>query len=180
MRIQSLQLQNFKRFTDLKIEGIPDSAKLVLLIGANGSGKSSVFDALNRFSAGVGSGGSLGLGMVNHDYYRKSGNKSYSGKISLWCGHVEENAQALLAAYPLQLASPQSLPPFGPECCLVEMLSTGLCRYLVLGFWLVGTTGRAVRPVVVERLERKQVGVVNDAHEQSRIPVRNYLVKPEK
>lgn len=47
MRIQSLQLQNFKRFTDLKIEGIPESAKLVLLIGANGSGKSSVFDALN-------------------------------------------------------------------------------------------------------------------------------------
>jgi energy-coupling factor transporter ATP-binding protein EcfA2 len=47
MRIQSIQLQNFKRFTDLKIEGIPESAKLVLLIGANGSGKSSVFDALN-------------------------------------------------------------------------------------------------------------------------------------
>ena len=47
MRIQSIQLQNFKRFTDLKIEGIPETAKLVLLIGANGSGKSSVFDALN-------------------------------------------------------------------------------------------------------------------------------------
>jgi len=50
MRIQSLQLQNFKRFTDLKIESIPDSSKLVLLIGANGSGKSSVFDALHLFS----------------------------------------------------------------------------------------------------------------------------------
>ncbi len=47
MRIQSIHLQNFKRFTDLKIEGVPESAKLVLLIGANGSGKSSVFDALN-------------------------------------------------------------------------------------------------------------------------------------
>lgn len=50
MRIQSIHLQNFKRFTDLKIEGIPESGKLVLLIGANGSGKSSVFDALNLFS----------------------------------------------------------------------------------------------------------------------------------
>jgi hypothetical protein len=50
MRIQSIHLQNFKRFTDLKIEGIPESAKLVLLIGANGSGKSSVFDALNLLS----------------------------------------------------------------------------------------------------------------------------------
>lgn len=50
MRIQSVHLQNFKRFTDLKIEGVPESAKLVLLIGANGSGKSSVFDALNLLS----------------------------------------------------------------------------------------------------------------------------------
>ena len=47
MSIQAIHLQNFKRFTDLKIEGIPDTAKLVLLIGANGSGKSSIFDALN-------------------------------------------------------------------------------------------------------------------------------------
>lgn len=45
MRITKLRLQNFKRFTDLTIEGIPLTAKLVLLIGANGSGKSCVFDA---------------------------------------------------------------------------------------------------------------------------------------
>lgn len=45
MKIYSLTLKNFKRFTDLQISGIPNSAKLVLLIGANGSGKSSVFDA---------------------------------------------------------------------------------------------------------------------------------------
>lgn len=45
MQIQKIQLQNFKRFTDLTIEGIPENTKLVLLIGANGSGKSSVFDA---------------------------------------------------------------------------------------------------------------------------------------
>ena len=45
MRIHSLQLKNFKRFTDLELREIPETAKLVLLIGANGSGKSSVFDA---------------------------------------------------------------------------------------------------------------------------------------
>ena len=45
MKIKSLQLKNFKRFTDLTLQGIPDNAKLVLLIGSNGSGKSSVFDA---------------------------------------------------------------------------------------------------------------------------------------
>lgn len=53
MQIQKIQLQNFKRFTDLTIEDIPENTKLVLLIGANGSGKSSVFDAfevLNVYS----------------------------------------------------------------------------------------------------------------------------------
>jgi len=45
MRIKSLELKNFKRFTDLTISDIPETAKLVLLIGSNGSGKSSVFDA---------------------------------------------------------------------------------------------------------------------------------------
>lgn len=44
MRITKLRLQNFKRFTDLTIEDVPATAKLVLLIGSNGSGKSSVFD----------------------------------------------------------------------------------------------------------------------------------------
>ena len=45
MRITKVELKNFKRFTDLTIDGIPTDAKLVLLIGSNGSGKSSVFDA---------------------------------------------------------------------------------------------------------------------------------------
>ncbi len=52
MRITSINLQNFKRFTDLAVEGIPEGAKLVLLIGANGSGKSSVFEALDFLAKG--------------------------------------------------------------------------------------------------------------------------------
>ena len=47
MRITNLKIENFKRFTDLSIKQIPESAKLVLLIGSNGSGKSSVFDAFD-------------------------------------------------------------------------------------------------------------------------------------
>ena len=50
MKIQSIHLKNFKRFTDLKIENIPPTAKLVVLLGPNGCGKSSVFDALHRKS----------------------------------------------------------------------------------------------------------------------------------
>lgn len=52
MRISRLYMENFKRFTDLTLEGIPKETKLVLLIGSNGSGKSSVFDgfeAANRY-----------------------------------------------------------------------------------------------------------------------------------
>lgn len=45
MKIAQIQLKNFKRFTDLRIDLGNSAPKLVLLIGANGSGKSGVFDA---------------------------------------------------------------------------------------------------------------------------------------
>ncbi len=52
MKITRLRLKNFKRFTDLTIDlGDAQSPKLVLLIGANGSGKSAVFDAMEIISA---------------------------------------------------------------------------------------------------------------------------------
>jgi predicted ATPase len=49
MKISKIHLKNFKRFTELTIDQIPLDTKLVLLIGANGSGKSSVFDAFDSF-----------------------------------------------------------------------------------------------------------------------------------
>ena len=67
MKIDSIHLQNFKRFTDLKIQNIPATAKLVVLLGPNGYGKSSVFDALHYKSCqyrGVSHSG-------NADYYSK-------------------------------------------------------------------------------------------------------------
>ncbi|PSR56145.1 chromosome segregation protein SMC [Adhaeribacter arboris] len=47
MKVSKIELVNFKRFTDLTISDIPETAKLVLLIGSNGSGKSSLFDAFD-------------------------------------------------------------------------------------------------------------------------------------
>ena len=47
MKIKSIKLVRFRRFTNLTIE-LPESARLVVMIGPNGSGKSTVFDALLR------------------------------------------------------------------------------------------------------------------------------------
>ena len=49
MRIRSIYLKDFKRFVDLAIEDIPNTAKLVILVGPSGSGKSSLFEAINTW-----------------------------------------------------------------------------------------------------------------------------------
>jgi AAA15 family ATPase/GTPase len=71
MRIQKLQLQNFKRFTDLTIV-LDKPYKLVLLIGANGSGKSSIFDAFAAISSLK-----KGQGFVDASYHRKNINNHF-------------------------------------------------------------------------------------------------------
>ena len=45
MKISSVSLRSYKRFTHLVIDEIPETARLVVLIGPNGTGKSSIFDA---------------------------------------------------------------------------------------------------------------------------------------
>lgn len=67
MRVSSIKLKNFKRFSDLLIREIPQSAKLVVVVGPNGCGKSSLFDAfLHWYRQKVGFG-------INSDlqYFRK-------------------------------------------------------------------------------------------------------------
>ena len=54
MRIKSVKLTNFKRFTQLLVEGIPETAKLVVLVGPNGSGKSSFMEAMNHYNKRIG------------------------------------------------------------------------------------------------------------------------------
>lgn len=47
MRIENIHIRDFKRFHDLSVTNIPATAKLVLLTGPNGSGKTSLFEAFN-------------------------------------------------------------------------------------------------------------------------------------
>jgi len=73
MRITSIKLKNFKRFSDLEITGIPETAKLVVLVGPNGCGKSSLFDALlhwYRTRVGFGYNG-------DEIYYRKNKEEAF-------------------------------------------------------------------------------------------------------
>lgn len=72
MRIRSIRLKGYKRFTNLKIEGIPDTAKLVILVGPSGSGKSSLFEAINAWGKDHGS--------VSYDteYHKKDGQPASS------------------------------------------------------------------------------------------------------
>jgi hypothetical protein len=47
MRIKEIHALGFKRFTDLRICKIPETTRLVVLLGVNGTGKTCVFEALN-------------------------------------------------------------------------------------------------------------------------------------
>ena len=73
MRISSIELTSFKRFTHLTISDIPDTSKLVLVIGSNGSGKSSLFDAFDWLQKGVNKGfsGFRDNEQINN-YYKKN------------------------------------------------------------------------------------------------------------
>ena len=82
MYISNIKLKNFKRFTDLTIDlSQPERPpKLVLLIGANGSGKTSVFDGFNVLSeyykAGLVLADNFFADDITHYYRKEKGDKS--------------------------------------------------------------------------------------------------------
>lgn len=49
MKIKKIELNKFKRFSHLIVEDIPETAKLVVLVGPNGSGKTSFMEAMNHY-----------------------------------------------------------------------------------------------------------------------------------
>lgn len=80
MKIRELKLINFKRFSDTTITEIPEAARLVLLVGPNGCGKSSLID---------------GATMWHRHHWAHSGNwdesyhrKQVAGSTAGWSNHV--------------------------------------------------------------------------------------------
>lgn len=80
MRVESVILTNFKRFTSLTVKDIPATARLVLVIGPNGSGKSSLFDAFLQWYRREARFGFTG----DDDYFRKSPEAPFD-----WQRHVQ-------------------------------------------------------------------------------------------
>jgi hypothetical protein len=79
MRLQSAHFRGYKRFTDTAIEGLPETAKLVVLAGPNGSGKSSIFDGFRTWHGYNGGAG--------YSWDETYGTKVGSASIG-WTDHV--------------------------------------------------------------------------------------------
>lgn len=79
MKIREVKLNKFKRFTDLTIKDIPETAKLVILVGPNGCGKTSIFEAFNHWHRYKGWRSIAGT----MDYYVKAGDNEEIN-TSIW------------------------------------------------------------------------------------------------
>lgn len=71
MKIKRIELENYKRFNSLVIDKIPQTARLVVLIGPNGTGKSSLFDAFLLKSQATRNNYDLTRDDARREYYIK-------------------------------------------------------------------------------------------------------------
>lgn len=100
MRFESATLTNYKRFTHLTVRGVPDTARLIVLVGPNGCGKSSFIDALWSWYSRA------RWRMAFHDdYHRKTPDASAVGEtplgfdVSFHDGQVSHNGMHVRTAF---------------------------------------------------------------------------------
>lgn len=105
MKITKLYLKNFKRFTELNIKEIPPEAKLIVLAGPNGCGKSSIFDMfeqiLNR-NKGV---------LSEDDYLRKDKSQPWICEIETNRGSFSNNKTIPSEKNAVYIRSPYRINP---------------------------------------------------------------------
>lgn len=89
MRILGLELENFRRFTHLKISDIPGDTRLVVLVGPNGAGKTCIFDAFERLVSDI-KQHAVGEQV---DYHRKDPSKPISISIATDKGQIDLNTR---------------------------------------------------------------------------------------
>ena len=78
MRLESIHIRDFKRFLDLRVTHISKSAKLVLLTGPNGSGKTSLFEAFNYWINFA-----RGLNLFDIEYHARSASAPIENESTL-------------------------------------------------------------------------------------------------
>lgn len=85
MKIKEIRLNRFKRFTDLVIMDIPETAKLVILVGPNGSGKTSVFEGMNHWYKynGFHTAGDKTFYIKEGDKEEINGNNWYNKRVAI-------------------------------------------------------------------------------------------------
>lgn len=80
MKIKKIELRNYKRFTDFTIDNISAPVKLVLVVGPNGSGKTSLFDAFNLWYR---QHGALGWNQDSQFYFKSKVNNDWNKLVSI-------------------------------------------------------------------------------------------------
>jgi hypothetical protein len=71
MKIRSIHVQDFRKFKDLTVDDIPESARLVVLVGPNGSGKTALFDVFSSWASWAKATGF----QFQRDYHPKAGSQ---------------------------------------------------------------------------------------------------------